>query len=454
MATTDRLPCDLESERAFLGMLINHPQYVENYANALHDTDFYRHANALIYASILRLSASHKAVDMVSVVADLREYGHLADAGGIAEISAITQYAVPDQIGGDDAERTRRYFEIILECARRRDGYRIFQTAAQRAVSGEDLESLLTLAREQLPKAASQEAHAIDSDLLADKWANWYLETKEKGECPGIRSGFPFLDKMTGGWQKSTLIILGARPNMGKTALALNFAVNACKKGASVMVFSLEMTDIQLCSRIIASEGRVDASHANIPALMSSAEDKAASIVLGKLHEWKLNIDDESALPVSKIFSRARNMQRERGLDMIVIDHLNYIGSEGQSENRTNEMRKITAALKAMAKELQIPVIVLCQLSRGVESRNDKHPTLADLRESGTIEQDADIVLLLYRDAYYTQDLSDKSAELQIAKHRNGRTGTIQLRFDGEHQKFSQVDVQFWNSVKKGDIPA
>lgn len=452
MATMDRLPCDLESERAFLGMLINNPHFVENYANALHDADFYRHANALIYASILRLSASHKAVDMVSVVADLREHGNLSDAGGIAEISAIAQYAVPDQIGGDDAERTRRYFEIILECARRRDGYRVFATAAKMAVSGEDLESLLTLAREQLPKT-SQEAHAIDSASLIDKWVNWYLETKEKGECPGIRSGFPFLDKITGGWQKSTLVILGARPNMGKTALALNFAVNACKKGASVMVFSLEMTDIQLCSRIISCEGHIEASHANIPALMSGAEDKAAEIVLEKLNGWKLCIDDESALPVSKIFSRAKQVQRERGLDMVVIDHLNYIGSEWQSENRTNEMRKITAALKAMAKELQIPVIVLCQLSRGVESRNDKRPTLADLRESGTIEQDADIVLLLYRDAYYTKDENDKSAELQIAKHRNGRTGTIHLRFDGAYQRFSQVDQQFWNSVKKEDIP-
>lgn len=446
------LPNDIESERALLSMLMNRPQLVEKYENILHVQDFYRNANALIYASILRLSAAKKSVDTISVVADLREHGKLHDAGGIAEITAISQYAVPSQIGADDEARAQRYFEIVLECARRRDGFRVFQEAAERAVSGEDLENLLSIARENLPISPT-ESSVLSGDALIDKWSLWYVETRAKGEFVGIRSGFSVLDKMTGGWRKATLIILGARPSMGKTALALNFAINACNDGKSVAFFSLEMASDELVSRIVASEGYVDAHHATVPALMTAEEEKSALRVLEKMRGWNIHIDDTSAMPVSKILARAKQIQREHGLDLVVIDHLNYIGSDGNAENRTNEMRKITASLKAMAKDLEVPVLVLCQLSRGVESRQDRRPSLGDLRESGTIEQDADIVLLLYRDGYYTRDASDKSAELQVAKHRNGEVGTVQLRFDGVHQRFSQSDLAFWGRVEKGAVP-
>jgi replicative DNA helicase len=188
---------------------------------------------------------------------------------------------------------------------------------------------------------------------------------------------------------------------------------------------------------------------------MSEDEERAAMRVLEKTDGWKLHIDDSPALPVSQILARSRRLQNSHGLDMVVIDHLNYIGSDGKSENRTNEVRKITAALKGMSKELNIPVICLCQLSRALESRPNKKPILADLRESGTIEQDADIVMFLYREAYYSKDAGDKSANLEVAKIRDGLLGDVAMRFDGVHQRFTQDAFAgaYGKSLMTEDIP-
>ena len=447
------LPNDTRSERAFLSLLMNNPCLVQRYANSLHASDFYHVANSIIYSSILRLTAQKKPIDFISLTADLTDTDKLHDAGGIAEITAIAQYAAPEQVGVSVEDRCQRYYDIILECARRRDGYRVFQEAAQCAVSGEDLENLLTIAREKLPKIGNENNAMSDANSLADRWGEWYEENKAKGEYTGIQSGIPFLDKMTGGWKKGNLIVLGARPSMGKTALSLNFAVNACKEGHSVAFFSLEMCNDEIMARIISSEGSIDAKHANTPALMTENDEAIAKNVLKNFRSWKFYLDDTSAMPVSQIMAKARRIKQEKGLDLVIIDHLNFIGIDFRAENRTNEMRKITGSLKGMAKDLDVPVICLCQLSRGVESRAEKKPMLSDLRESGTIEQDADCVLLLYRDSYYSKEESDKSAELAIAKQRNGVVGTVQLHFEGKHQRFSQSDVTFWRRAEMEDIP-
>lgn len=445
------MPNDTTCEAAFLSVLMTHPAYIKHYALMVKESDFYRNANALIYDSMVRLSEAEKEVDFVSITADLRERGRLQDAGGVAAVTNIGGMIVASQ---NDKAKAEHYASIILECARRRDGYRVFCEAAERAVSGEDLENLLSIARENLPSMGEADKGLVDVSALTDEWALWYAENLDKGEFTGIKSGFTVLDKKTGGWQPSTLVILGARPNMGKTALALNFAVKAVKdEKKKVAIFSLEMTRRELISRIVSSEGGVNAHHANVPALMTREEDRAAQGVMEKMREWGLYIDDTYSLPVSKIMARSKRLQRERGLDLVIIDHLNYIGEDGKSENRLNEMRKITLALKGMAKELDIPVICLCQLSRGVEGRDDKRPKLSDLRESGTIEQDADVVLLLYREGYYSRDEKDNSAELIIAKHRNGEVGTIAMRFDGVHQKFAESDLAFWGRVEKGAVP-
>jgi len=435
------LPNDEKAERAFLSVLLRNPALIRQYEGLVRTDDFYRHSHSLIFSALVRLShEGKKAVDVISLVADLRDRGELAAAGGIIDITAIQQHAEPEQVGRKDSYLAHGYAEIITECARRREGYKVFASAAARAAYGEELENLLSLASEQLRDTAHEiSGNMSNVQALTDLWAEWYAVTKERGEYTGIQSGLPLLDYMTGGWQDSTLIILGARPNMGKTALALNFAAEACKKGKRVAIFSLEMTKRELVSRILASEGNIDASHTNIPALLTDEENEKVDVVFGEISGWGLYVDDSYSLPMSQIVARSRRLQNADGLDMVIIDHLNYIGNDGKSENRTNEMRKITAALKGMAKELNIPVICLCQLSRGVESRNDKRPTLADLRESGTIEQDADIVLFLYRDGYYTKDEGDNSAELCVAKHRGGRVGTVHLLFDGAYQKFSPL---------------
>ena len=433
------LPNDTKAERAFLAMLMKHPAYLRRFEGVIRPDDFYSPQNALIYDSMLRLFRTKElAMDCVGVIADLRDRNKLQDAGGVAGVTALQAYGLQEQIGQDDAFLVKGYAEILLDLSRRREGYKILTAAGLRAAQGEDLSSILATAKEALADAAHDIGdELVDAKSLTALWTDWYLIQKDRGECTGIESGIPLLDYKTGGFQPSTLVILGARPNMGKTALALNFAVKACKSEKKVAFFSLEMTSRELISRILAAEGNIDARHTNIPALIDEKEKTAVDLVFNKLEKWGIYVDDTYSLPVSKIAARSRRLKNSSGLDIIFIDHLNYIGSDGNAENRTNELRKITAALKGLAKELEIPVVCLCQLSRGLESRPDKRPNLSDLRESGTIEQDADIVLLLYRDGYYTKDEGDNSAELNIAKHRGGETGVIDLIFDGQHQKFS-----------------
>lgn len=449
------LPNNIEAERAFLSLLFKRPEFVRQYEGLIRSEDFYRRSNGLIFESMVRLLHSQKPIDIINAVEDMKCKETLHDAGGIAELTSIQALSESVQ-KGNEGFLAKGYAEIIAECSRKREGYRAFTTAAMAAVSGEELDSLLAMAQKTIQSATHDlKSNLSDVSELEDNWAEWFAVTKERGDCPGIKSGFPLLDYYTGGWQPSSLVILGARPNMGKTALSLNFATKACKEGKAVAFFSLEMTKRELVSRILAAEGNIDARHANIPSLITAEEKQKVDMVFEKMRGWKLYIDDSYSLPVSQIAARSRRLQNSDGLDLVVIDHLNYIGTDGKAENRTNELRKITAALKGLSKELNVPVICLCQLSRGVESRDDKRPKLSDLRESGTIEQDADIVLFLYRDGYYKDDPNDKSAELRISKHRGGAVGTVNLRFDGEYQKFKQ-DVFAECKTKhaeKEDIP-
>lgn len=443
------LPNNVEAERAFLSVLISKPELIRQYEGLVRPDDFYRHANGQIYDSLVRLVEANKPVDIITLVNDLSQRELLHSVGGIVELTALQTIETGDE---DKGFLANGYAGIILDCSRRREGYRVFATAAQQAVSGEELDSLLALAKDTLQNAAHDlKDDVADVQALKADWREWFKATKERGETPGVKTGLNLLDYITGGFQNSTLVVLGARPNMGKTALALNFAAQACKDKRKVAFFSLEMKQRELMSRLVASEAHISARSANLPALVTPDEMQRIKAFFEKMNGWGLFVDDSYSLPVSQIAARARRLQNAGGLDMVIIDHLNYIGSEGKSENRTNEVRKITAALKGLAKELDIPVICLCQLSRGLESRSEKRPELSDLRESGTIEQDADIVLLLYRDGYYTKDDGDDSAELRIAKHRGGKLGTIQLRFDAEHLRFTQAQIQ--SAWKKGAVP-
>lgn len=448
------LPNDPQAEQAFLGLLFTRPQFVLKVSSLVAARDFYKHAHKVIYASLQRIAADGTLpLNMIGVTQDLKAREELEAAGGIANVSKIAGLSAGMPLSLSDFATCKKYAEIILDCSRRRDAIKAFEEATGRAERGEDVAGIIQCVNDTL--ANVNRGSTIDGvgSAIAE-WGVWYAKTKTLGECPGIRTGIESLDGMTGGWMDGNLIILGARPNMGKSALALNFACAACREGKDVAVFSLEMTRRELMSRIVAAEGDIDANHANIPALITTEETARIKKVFQTIGAWGLYIDDAPGMPLSQIATKARRLKYAGKLDLVIIDHLNFIGSDAHKENRTNEVADITKRLKGMAKELQVPVICLCQLSRAVEGRNDKRPLLSDLRESGTIEQDADLVLMLYRDGYYTKNLSDKSAELIVAKHRGGRTGTVNMVFYGDRQLFVDDVLDGVTSQKREeDIP-
>jgi replicative DNA helicase len=274
---------------------------------------------------------------------------------------------------------------------------------------------------------------------------------KRDGRLAGISTGFPSLDRILGGLHKSDLIILAARPSMGKTALATNVAFSASAVGTRVGFFSLEMSDEQIAFRILAEQTGVPSERVRRGELTSAEFDRAVT-VKETLESISLQIDPTPALSIGTIRTRARRQQRKHGLDLIVVDYLQLVEATNRKDGRVQEVSEISRGLKALAKELDVPVLALSQLSRAVESRADKRPLLSDLRDSGTIEQDADVVMFIYREEYYLERGSDADrrrvadvagqAELLIAKHRNGPTGAVHLRFDGAITKFSDPDAE------------
>ena len=451
------LPHNKSAERAFLSMLFTRPQMVLQYSSRVLARDFFEPRHALIYASLQRIACDpeHRLpLDIVGVCTDLNEQGKLSLAGGSIEVSGIAEMSFDKPVSLNDAKTCQQYADIILDTSRRRAAIKLMEEAmAKASTESVDVAAMVSDMQAALSDPRGGGASTMDASL--DKWVEWFAVAQSASASSTVKTGIDSLDKITGGFSEGQLVILGARPSMGKTALSLNIAAEACRSGKRVAFFSLEMTERELISRLLAAEGKISATHVNVPSIMTSQERAVVDVVFPKMREWKLYISDTAGQTVSQMASISRRLNMSGGLDLVIIDHLNYIGAEGRNENRTNEVRKISAGLKSLAKELSVPVICLCQLSRAVESRDDKRPKLADLRESGTIEQDADIVLLLYRDSYYSNDASNKSAELRIAKQRNGRTGTINLIFDSEHQKFTEdIFSGRTTRLREEDIPS
>lgn len=448
------LPNDPQAERKFLGLLFTRPQFVLKFSGLVFPRDFYKYDLQLIYASMQRIAANDDLpLDMVGVTRDLLARKELDKAGGSINISQIASLSINEPLSISDFQTCKKYAEIILDCSRRRAAIKAFEEATGKAVNGDDVAGIVQCVNDTLENVNRGATVDGIGDTI-DEWKAWYEETRLLGDCPGITSGLTELDGMTGGWSNGNLIILGARPSMGKSALALNFACAACRDGKNVAVFSLEMTKRELISRIAAAEGDVDFEHTNIPALITNEEREKIKKVFETVGKWGLFIDDTPAMPLSQIATKSRRLKYAGKLDLVIIDHLNFIGTDTKKENRTNEVSDITKRLKGLAKELNVPVICLCQLSRALESRPNKRPQLSDLRESGTIEQDADIVLMLYRDGYYTKDNTDKSAELIIGKQRGGKVGTINLIFTGDRQLFVEDVLQgVMENARMEDIP-
>ena len=290
-------------------------------------------------------------------------------------------------------------------------------------------------------------------EILSDSFDRIVSLHNEKGSLRGVPTGFRKLDNILSGLQKSDLVILAARPSVGKTSLALNMALNAASQGLTVGVFSLEMSKMQLVERLLAAEARVDSWRLRTGNL-SDDDFPRLGRAMGKLSEMSLYIDDSANLTAMQIRTKARRLQAEKGLDLVIVDYLQLMDSSVRNDSRVQEISEISRSLKGLARELDIPVLALSQLSRAVEQRPNKRPQLSDLRESGSIEQDADVVMFIYREDMYDRNSENQNiANILIAKHRNGPTGEIDLYFQKETMQFKNLDSRVEESQPQGDVP-
>jgi replicative DNA helicase len=427
-------PHSVEAEQSVLGGLLLDNLAWDRAADLLTDSDFYRFEHRLIFQAIGALVAGSKPADVITVFEQLQSHGKAEDCGGLAYLNALAQ-SVPS------AANMRRYAEIVRERAILRKLIAASDEIATTAFNpqGRPVAQILDEAEGKVLKIGEEGSRQRQGFQGIDKLVVQLLdrvnELHENGaeEVTGVRCGFFDLDRMTAGLQKGDLVILAARPSMGKTAFALNIAENvAVHEGLPVLVFSMEMGASQLALRMVGSLGRIDQQHLRTGALKNDEWERLAEAV-DRLGRVSVFIDETPALNAAELRARARRMARQFGgtLGLIVVDYLQLMsGSSSGDENRATELGEISRGLKALAKELQCPVIALSQLNRSVETRNDKRPMMSDLRESGAIEQDADVILFIYRDEYYNKDSKEPGvAEIIIAKQRNGPVGAVKLAF-------------------------
>lgn len=434
-------PHSIEAEQAVLGGLMLAPESFDRVGDKLTANDFYRRDHQLIWRAIAELVEKDRPCDAVTL-------GEWFDSQGLSEQVAGGAYLIELATNTPSAANITAYAEIVRDKAVMRKlievGTQIVNDGFQ--PDGRETTELLATAEQKVFAIAESGARgrtdftAVNTalkdafDVLQDRFNNG-------GSITGLATGYHEFDDMTAGLQPTDLIILAARPAMGKTTLALNVAEYAAiKSKKAVAVFSMEMSAAQLALRLISSNGRVNAQRLRTGQL----EDEDWSRVTGAirmLKETKIFIDDTPALSPDVLRAKSRRLHREHGgLGLIVIDYLQLMAVPGNSENRATEISEISRSLKALAKELKVPVIALSQLNRSLETRTDKRPVMADLRESGAIEQDADIIVFIYRDEYYHKDSADKGlAEIIIGKQRSGPTGSLKLKFFGEYTRFDNL---------------
>ncbi|QPF74868.1 replicative DNA helicase [Roseateles sp. DAIF2] len=438
-------PHSVEAEQSVLGGLLIDNSAWDRAGDLLTDTDFYRYEHKQIFASVGKLINGGKPADVVTVFEELTSLGKAEECGGLAYLNALAQ-SVPS------AANLRRYAEIVRERAVLR---KLVQTSDEIATAAlnpqgraakeivDEAEGKIFRINEEGNKGG-QGFHSMDR-LVVDL-IDRVNELAEMGaeDVTGVRTGFYDLDRMTAGLQPGDLIILAARPSMGKTAFAINIGENvAIDEGLPVVIYSMEMGAAQLALRMVGSIGRIDQGHLRTGRLTDDEWGRLSEAV-DKLGKSSIYIDESPGLSPSEVRARARRQARISGqLGLIIIDYLQLMSGNGGSsdENRAAIVGEISRGLKALAKELKCPVIALSQLNRSVETRPDKRPMMSDLRESGAIEQDADIIMFIYRDEYYTKDQCQEPgvAEIIIAKQRNGPVGTVKLAFQRMHTKFENL---------------
>jgi replicative DNA helicase len=436
----DRVPPhNNEAEQSVIGAIFLEPQALITASEIVIADDFYHIAHQKIFQTMLNLSDKGKAIDVVTVTEELSAKKELEDVGGLSYLTELAN-AVPT------AANIAHYAKIVEEKALLRRLIRVASKIADDGYTREDEVEVLLAEAEKKMLEVSNRKNAGDfkhvKDVLVQTFDNIEQLQSRDGDVTGIPTGFRDLDKMTAGFQRNDLIIVAARPSVGKTAFALNVAQSvAVKARENVAIFSLEMGADQLVMRMLCAEGNIDAQRLRTGALETEDWSKL-TMAMGSLSNSGIYIDDTPGVRITDIRAKCRRLAKEQGLGMILIDYLQLIlGSGKPGENRQQEVSEISRSLKGLARELKVPVIALSQLSRGVEQRQDKRPMMSDLRESGSIEQDADIVAFLYRDDYYDKESESKDIiEIIIAKQRNGPTGTVSLAFRKEYNKFLNLD--------------
>ncbi|MCR5265743.1 MAG: replicative DNA helicase [Cyanobacteria bacterium RUI128] len=452
---TQLMPQSIEAEEAVLGAILVNPRSLDKVMTSLRPEYFYKPAHRYIYEAMLQLTNNNTVIDIVSVSDTLNFNQKLELVGGRAYINDLSFKCI-------STANVKYYTDIIEEKAIKRSlinaGTEITTTGYDTCSSDESLEKAERLIFDLSSKKSTSELVPIENiiygtyDMINERYKNRDKKT-------GVESGFYDLDELTNGFQKSDLIILAARPAMGKTAFALNIAQNAAlRNGKTVAIFSLEMSKDQLVQRLLCSEAEVDSQRLRSGNMQSTDWEKLAN-AMANLAETNIYIDDSSACTLNDIRAKCRRLaMQEKELSLIVIDYLQLIMPAGKMLSLQQHVAEVSRGLKLLAKELNVPIITLSQLSRGPEQRNDKRPQLADLRDSGSIEQDADIVMFIYRGEYYVNNgeaseeealelaKSKGEAEIIIAKQRSGPTGTVKLLFQNNITKFknkTKVTTEF-----------
>jgi len=436
-AAEHTLPHNLEAERSVLGAILINNDAFNVAAEFVDSGDFFRDAHRRVFNTMVDLNERGQAIDLVTLKDELARSGDLDDAGGPAYIAALVD-------GVPRSTNVEHYARIVKERATLRN---LIQSAnrilgmAYRAE--EDAETLLDQAEQEIFSIAEGHIHTGFvplGDLVQGSFTAIEQLQEHKGLVTGVPSGFVDIDNLTSGFHPAELVIIAARPSMGKTSFVLNVAQHVgIKTNRSVGLFSLEMSKEQLFMRMLTAEAEVD-SHRFRGGFLSERDYGRLSTALGRLADAKVFIDDSAGLGVLEMGAKARRLKAEHGLDLLVIDYLQLMQGRGRFENRTQELASISRALKALAKELDVPVLALSQLSRAPEARSDRRPQLSDLRESGALEQDADVVLFIFREEQYDPTPENENlAELIIGKQRNGPTGTVKLAFLKQHTRFANL---------------
>ena len=434
-------PHDIDAEQAVLGSMLTDREAVNAAIEVLKEEAFYREDNRAIYQAIVNLYNKSEPIDIITLKDELESMGKFEQVGGFDYLASL-----PDKV--PTTANVQKYIKIVEEKSILRN---LIKTANEIIELGydpaEDVEDIMDGAEKRifdLMQSKNQKGYTPIKDVLVESFTKLEELYNRKQHITGVPTGFAELDYKTAGLHGSELILIAARPAMGKTAFALNLATNAALRGnAPVAIFSLEMSKDQLVNRILCSEAMVDSNKVRTGKLGEDDWVKLAGAI-GPLSEAEIYIDDTPGISVTEIRTKCRKLSIDKGIGLVVIDYLQLVQGSKRAGSREQEIAEISRSLKILAKEINVPVIALSQLSRAVEQRPDHRPTLSDLRESGSIEQDADIVMFLYRDDYYNKESEKKDiAEVIIAKQRGGQTGTVELLWMGQYTKFVNLERRF-----------